>query len=331
MTALGPLFFEPILMEKPWGGRRLADLGRVLPDDELIGESWDVADLGEDSSGGGAGGPLRSSVVLGSDHRGTTLRDLVATHGAELLGEIRSTRWGGFPLLVKHLDAGQPLSVQVHPSAAVVDDLRGAHVKSESWVVVAAEPGAQIYTGVRPGVTLEEVESAFGTPALVELLRTVPARVGDVHDVPAGLIHALGAGVVVAEPQTPSDTTYRLYDWTQEHDRAPRDLHRDEAMACLRAEWAVNVDPPAARADDGVVVRSDAFTITRVRTGGTPVSEVRVEPRRSPRTIIVLTGEMGMPDGHRLGPGGVVVLPAAWSGRLSPRHTSSWVEIDLHR
>ncbi|MBA2695016.1 MAG: class I mannose-6-phosphate isomerase [Actinobacteria bacterium] len=329
MRALGPLVFEPILVEKPWGGRRLADLGRDLPDDTLIGESWDVTDLG--GTGDAAGDPLCSSVVLGPESSGRTLRDLVAAHGVELLGEMHATSWGGFPLLVKHLDAGQHLSVQVHPSAAVIDELPGAHIKSEAWVVVAAEPDAQIYLGVRPGVTPEQVEGAFGTPALVELLRTVPARVGDVHDVPAGLIHSLGAGVVVAEPQTPSDTTYRLYDWTKEYGRAPRDLHRDEAMTCLRAEWSVNLDPPAVRGDDGVVVRSEAFTVRRVPARGLDVEQVSVEARPSPRTIIVLTGEVGMPDGRLIAPGGVVVLPAAWSGTLESRHTTSWVEIDLHR
>lgn len=328
MTALGPLLFEPMLVEKPWGGRRLAGLGRTLPEGALIGESWDVADLGEVGSGAG----LRSSIVLDTEHPGQTLRELVAGQGGELLGQIPATPWGGFPLLVKHLDAGQALSVQVHPSAAVVDDLPGAHVKSEAWVVVEADPGAQIYLGVRPWVTAEQVAEAFGTPDLVELLHTVPARVGDVHEVPAGLIHALGAGVVVAEPQTPSDTTYRLYDWTKEYDRPHRDLHRDEALACLRAEWSVNLDPPAVRTDDGVVVRSEAFLVRRVRVGR-PVG-VEVGARPGPRTIIVLTGELGMPDGRLIGPGGVVVLPATWSGRLQtraagPLQTSSWVEIDL--
>ncbi len=321
MTVLGPLTFEPVLVEKPWGGRRLAKLGRHLPDDVLIGESWDVADLESVSS------VVTSSVADDKGLGGATLRDLVRSHGSELLGEVAPTSWGGFPLLVKHLDAGQHLSVQVHPPQAVAARYAGAHAKSEAWVVVEAEPGAELFLGVREGVDLDQLDHAFGTPAIVELLGSRPARVGDVHDIPAGLLHALSAGVVVAEPQTPSDTTYRLYDWTQEYHRAPRDLHRDEAMASLEAEWELNLDPPPVRTGEGVLVRSDAFTLSRSTVSR--ACTIRVQRRPGSRTVIVLTGEIGMPGGRSLGPGAVAVLPAAWSGGLEARHTSSWVEIDL--
>ncbi len=322
MTLLGPLTFEPVLVVKPWGGRRLEKLGRQLPDGVLVGESWDVADL-ESVSSMLVEAPGRHHDALGS----TTLRDLVSTHGGQLLGEVASTSWGGFPLLVKHLDAGQHLSVQVHPPQVVAAKYAGAHAKSEAWVVVEAEPGAELFIGVREGVDLAQLSQAFGTPAIVDLLRRRPARVGDVHDIPAGLVHALSAGVVVAEPQTPSDTTYRLYDWTQEYGRAPRDLHRDQALTSLQAEWGLNLDPPPVRTDDGVLVRSDTFTLRRSRVRQT--CTIQVDPRRGPRTIVVLTGEIGMPGGRSLGSGGVAVLPAAWSGPLEARHTSSWVEVDL--
>lgn len=323
MTVLGPLTFEPVLVEKPWGGRRLEKLGRQLPDGVLVGESWDVADLDSVSSILQQTGDAPAGCGAGA----TTLRDLVATHGEQLLGQVPPTSWGGFPLLVKHLDAGQHLSVQVHPPQVVAARYAGAHAKSEAWVVVEAEPGAELFLGVREGVELDQIEHAFGTPAIVELLRSRPARVGDVHDIPAGLLHALSAGVVVAEPQAPSDTTYRLYDWTQEYDRAPRELHRDEAMASLEAEWSLNLDPPPVRTGEGVLVRSDAFTLSRSAVSGP--ATIRVQRRSGPRTIIVLTGEIGMPGGRHLGSGRVAVLPAAWSGELDARHTSSWVEIDL--
>lgn len=321
---LGPLLLAPRLVEKPWGGRHLADLGRELPEDLLVGESWDVADL--DPTMTSVEDPV--SRVVGGPHAGATLTDLIATHREELLGSTAPSRAGRFPLLVKHLDAAQHLSVQVHPSAAVVDGLPGAHLKTESWAVVYAEPGAQLMLGVVEGTTVDDFEAAFGTPEVVPMLRCVPARVGDVHHIPAGMLHSLGAGVVVTEPQTPSDTTYRVYDWTQEYDRAPRQLHREQAMTCLRAEWEQNLAPPTVASGEGVLVDTDHYRISR--TCAATATGTDVAPRSSPRVLVVVTGRLshpGLPRG--LEPGGVAVLPAAWSGTLQVADDTTWLDIDL--
>ncbi len=321
---LGPLALRPLLVPKPWGARHLADLGRSLPDDVLVGESWDVADL--DASQTAVPEPV--TRVAHGPLTGATLADLVADHREELLGGTPPTRGGRFPLLVKHLDAGQHLSVQVHPSAAVVDDLPGAHLKTESWIVVQAEEGAQLMLGVADGVSPEQLEAALGTPAVVPLLRRVPARVGDVHHVPAGLLHALGAGVVVCEPQTPSDTTYRLYDWTQEYGRAPRDLHATEAMRCLRAEWDLNVAVPGPVQGDGVLVDTPHYRISR--TTGAPAGPVQVAARTSARVVVVVEGSLSHPDlPAPLGPAGVCLLPAAWAGSLEAGDGTTWLDLDL--
>lgn len=321
---LGPLLLSPRLVEKPWGGRRLADLGRDLPADASIGESWDVADL--DATSTGVSDPV--SPVSHGPHAGATLTELIATHAEDLLGRTAPTAAGRFPLLVKHLDAREHLSVQVHPSADVLERLPGARLKTESWVVVHADPGAELMLGLQPDVTPERFEAAFGTPAIVPMLRRVPAQAGDVHHVPAGLLHALGAGVVVAEPQTPSDTTYRLYDWTEEYGRSPRELHREEAMLCLRARWHVNLAPPEPLRGDGVLVDTEHYRISRTST--TDATAVPVPPRGSPRVVIVVTGWLeaeGLP--RPLGAGGVVLLPASWSGTLTAEPDTTWLDIDL--
>lgn len=326
MTAvtLGPLVLTPRLVEKPWGGRHLAVLGRDLPDGALVGESWDVADL--DASVTSVPDPV--SRVASGPEAGRTLSELVAEHGEELLGRVAPTAEGRFPLLLKHLDAAQHLSVQVHPSAAVLDLLPGAHLKTESWVVVHAEPGAELMLGVVEGVSPDDFEAAFGTPAVVPMIRRVPARVGDVHHVPAGMLHALGAGIVVAEPQTPSDTTYRLYDWTEEYDRAPRDLHRAEAMLCLRAEWDVNLHPPAAPAGDGLLVDTPHYRISRTRA--TVDGHVHVPQRDHARVLVVVSGSVTNPLlPAPLGAGGVVVLPAAWGGTFEVVDGTTWLDVDL--
>lgn len=321
---LGPLALTPRLVEKPWGSRRLAGLGRDLPDDVLVGESWDVADL--DASVTPVDDPV--TRVAAGPSAGMTLSELVATHREELLGRAEPVRGGRFPLLVKHLDAGQNLSVQVHPSAAVLDDLPGAHLKTESWIVVQAEEGAEIMLGVVDGVSADDVEAVLGTPALAPLVRRVPARVGDVHHVPAGLLHALGAGVVVCEPQTPSDTTYRLYDWTQEYDRAPRDLHREEAMLCLRAEWDANTAPQEPAQGDGLLVDTPHYRISR--TSSAPAGPVEVPARDGARVVVVVEGSLAHPDlPAPLGPGGVCLLPAAWAGALEAGDGTTWLDLDL--
>lgn len=320
-----PLHLRPHLVVKPWGGRRLADLGRDLPPDEPVGESWDVADLApEETSQGDA-----ASRVVGGPHDGETLHELIASHGVELLGRAAPTSHGRFPLLVKHLDAAQHLSVQVHPPDCLLADHPSWTHKTESWVVVDAEPDAVMFLGVRDGVTLDDVTTAMGGPDLVDLLRPVPARRGDVHHLPAGLLHALGAGIVVAEVQTPSDTTFRLYDWTDEYGRRPRDLHLDEAATCLAAAWDVNVSPPPVRHDDGVVVDTDHYVIERHRRDDDDV--VAVAARDAACVVIVLDGHL---DGDEVGAtpaGECVLLPASWSGEVRVAAGTVWLEAHLVR
>lgn len=307
---LGPLHLEPRLVAKPWGGRRLARLGRDLPDDGHYGESWEVADLPDDATPV----PDAGSRVASGPLVGATLAQLVATHRTQLLGPVAPTAGGRFPLLVKLLDAREHLSVQVHPPAAWVAEHPQHALKTESWLVVDALDGAELLLGLADEVTDTELADAIGTPAMVPLLRRVPARAGDVFHLPAGTIHALGAGCLVAEVQTPSDTTFRLYDWTDELGREPRELHLDEGLACVRLGWSDNTGPPQQPAGDGTLVDTDHYAIRRHRpdTDGPLALHAGL-----PRVLMAIAGAVdGDGFAQPLGPGGVVLLPAAHAGEV---------------
>jgi len=257
-----PLVLEPILKPKPWGGRRLARLfGKEAGGGGPIGESWEVADL-----------PGNESRVAGGPLAGQPLRGLMDRWGGDLIGRTRAVG-ARFPLLLKFLDAGQPLSVQVHPSGRSAHaGAQPAGLKHEAWYVVDADPGSVLFIGCKPGVGLEDVARATPTAALVDLLCRRPARRGACYYLPAGVPHALGAGLLVAEVQTPSDVTYRLYDWERPGlDGRPRELHIEQALANLRCDIPEEqIAQPRVQSDDSLsaatkLVGCDRFVLTRRR------------------------------------------------------------------
>ncbi len=217
---LYPLTFHPIYKEKLWGGRRFQEiLGRELPDG-LIGESWDVA-----------AHPNGTSVVDQGPLAGADLSRLMLDYGHDLADGVR------FPLLLKLIDAQQDLSVQVHPDDAYVKQFTNERWgKTELWYIIHSEPGAWIIWGLRPGVTRREFAQAVesGGEAILACLNKVPVRPGEIYPISAGLVHALGAGVVVAEIQQNSDTTFRVYDWDRVDDQGrARELHVEQALATI--------------------------------------------------------------------------------------------------
>lgn len=228
-----PLLFKPIYKEKVWGGRTLEKLGRTLPGGPgtLIGESWELADLAQTSVSGG-GGSAERSVIANGPLAGKTFSDVIRGAGADVLGDVKLTDDGGFPILLKFLDARENLSVQVHPSPDYAAEHDDAFLKSEAWYVLAADEGAVIYKGVKPGVSAERFRKAIEDNTVEALMIAVPVKPGDCHYLPSGTCHALGAGVLVAEVQTPSDTTYRVYDWGRPRNTG-RELHVEQAMRCI--------------------------------------------------------------------------------------------------
>jgi len=263
-----PLIFEPIYKEKVWGGRTLEKLGRSLPGDSQtpIGESWELVDMAQTSVSGGGGGAERS-VVANGPHAGKTFAEVIKEEGAGILGDLPLTDDGGFPILLKFLDAQEHLSVQVHPSPEYAQANDDAFLKSEAWYVLDASPGAVIYKGVQPGVTPEQFREAIEQDKVEPLMISVPVKPGDCHYLPSGTCHALGAGVLVAEVQTPSDTTFRVYDWG----RTGRELHIDQALACIDfgppdvSRYEPNTKVQGAYADIIRLVTCEFFNIDRYR------------------------------------------------------------------
>lgn len=303
MQRLEPFRLGPILVERPWGGSRLADYGKSLRADTPIGESWELCDLPQ------AVAPHvddPSSVVLDGAFAGAHLRTVVADAADALLGPVRATADGRFPLLFKWLDAREHLSVQVHPPADYVTVHPEARLKTESWYVIDAAPGSELYLDVREGTTRADIEAVMGTPAIVPLLGARPAVRGAFHHVPAGLIHALGAGTLVAELQTPSDTTYRIYDWAVEYGRAPRRLHAAESLASIRIapDEAFSLEP-----DDAAGVRdfvsNEHYWMREHRLEEQPRELAR---RPGPTVINVLAGLVTL-GGLQLAAGSTAIVP----------------------
>lgn len=214
-----PLTFTPVFKDYPWGGRALSTrFGRPLPDG-IVAESWEIA-----------AHPNGASVVRNGVLAGNTLSDVLAVWAGALVGKrnLAALAQGRFPLLIKLLDANRWLSVQVHPDDAYGLTHAGEFGKTEMWVVLHAEPGSEIIYGFAPGVDREAFAQAIADGETEHLLHRLVVGEGDVIFVPAGAVHALGPGVIVAEIQQNSDTTYRIYDWGR-----ARPLHIEQAMAVL--------------------------------------------------------------------------------------------------
>ncbi len=258
---LYPLRFQPLLKRYLWGGRRLeTELGKTLGDGDDYAESWELVDHGADQS-----------VVLAGPLCGTTLRSLVHEQGHDLLG--RDFPQEGFPLLWKFLDAHKALSVQVHPDDSLAAKLdppdRG---KTEAWVVLAAEPGSLLYAGLEPGVDRTTFERAIAEGTCASCLHRVEPNVGDCFYIPAGTVHALGAGLLVAEIQQASDTTYRLFDWDRiGPDGKKRPLQIDaglEAVDFSRGPVAPQIPKPTDRPGAECLIDGEKFRLDRLLASG---------------------------------------------------------------
>jgi len=220
---LYPLRFRPIFRRYLWGGRRLGDvLGKPIGPESDYAESWEIVDHGDDQS-----------VVLAGPLAGATLHELVHERGAELLGKHHPQP--RFPLLFKFLDAQQTLSVQVHP-----DDARAGRLnppdygKTEAWYVLDAQPGSLIYAGLKRGFDRDALARELHRGTAELCLHRFEPKSGDCVLLPAGLIHAIGAGLLVAEIQQSSDATYRLYDWNRVGpDGRPRQLHLEQGLEAV--------------------------------------------------------------------------------------------------
>jgi mannose-6-phosphate isomerase len=232
---LYPFLFKPVFQERIWGGRSLERLyQKPLPADVPIGESWEVCDRAD----------VQSEIVNGP-LAGRTLHWLMQNHRAELMGKSADLH-GRFPLLVKILDAEERLSLQVHPPATKAKAL-GGEPKTEMWYIASARHDAELYVGLRPGVTRQEFEARIADGTVAKCFHRVPVRSGDAMFLPSGRVHAIGAGLVIFEIQQNSDTTYRVFDWNRvDANGKPRQLHVKESLECIDFD---DFEPEAIRAD----------------------------------------------------------------------------------
>jgi mannose-6-phosphate isomerase len=304
---LYPFVFEPIFKERVWGGRNLQQLYRKdLPPNVPIGESWEITDR-----------PEGVSVILNGPLAGKTLHWLVENHRRELLGssELSHSR---FPLLIKILDANDKLSLQVHPPPSAADQL-GGEPKTEMWYIAHAEPGAELYVGLKRGVTRAEFEKKIANGEVADCFHRVPVNTGDAMFLPSGRLHAIGAGLVIFEIQQNSDTTYRVFDWNRLGlDGKPRALHIKESLASINFQ---DFEPKKIESqfessggfEKRTLVKDRLFTVDLLELPSGNATTLK-----SDRLQIfgVLTGEMEVKSGGEkvtLGPGQFCLIPACLS------------------
>jgi len=311
---LYPLRFRPLLREYIWGGRRLETLlGKTLGNGDTYAESWEVVDHG-----------ASQSIVDDGPLAGKTLNELLGEYGPQMLGRhYPQTR---FPLLLKYLDAHRDLSVQVHP-----DDAGGALLdppdlgKTEAWVIVHAQPGAKVYAGLKRGFDRSAFEREINRGSAELCLHSFEPQAGDCIFIPAGVVHAIGAGLVVAEIQQASDTTFRLYDWNRvDASGQPRQLHIEQGLNAIDYDRGP-VDPvePVTVSDTGAerLVKCDKFVLDRWRF--TPDSTRCSTSDDRFHIFTVLDGEVTVSgiDGA-IGKGGSFFIPASIDAAISSENAT---------
>jgi mannose-6-phosphate isomerase len=296
VNVTAPLTFEPIFLERIWGGRRLESLfGKKLPRQRRIGESWEIVDR-----------PEAQSVVAAGPARGKTLHELWTRHRDEVFGASlpESER---FPLLLKLLDAEDKLSLQVHPPPQIAGQL-GGESKTEFWYVARAEPEAELFVGLMKAITRDAFQRALDAGAAADLVHTIHVRAGDAMFLPSGRFHAVGAGNLLVEIQQNSDTTYRVFDWNRIDDTGqPRKLHIAEALQSIDFN---DVQPELVRPQGELLVRHNSFEIQKWQLEG---------PRQisAPGQFAIaccLEGAVGC-AGVEIKPGEFFLVPAALTER----------------
>ena len=245
--------FQPILKQVLWGGSRIAHAKQLVTDMEHVGESWEVSGM-----------PGCVSVVADGPEKGTTLVELIERHRDRLVGKENYRRFGTeFPLLVKFIDAHQDLSVQVHPDDALAIQRHGTRGKTEMWYVVDAAQGARLCSGLSQRMTKDDYAQRVAQGTIEDVLHYEKVSAGDVFFLPAGRVHSIGAGCMIAEIQEASDITYRIYDYDRrDKEGNTRELHTELAKDAIdyrvrkeyKTRYARRLNEPVALVD------SDCFT-----------------------------------------------------------------------
>ena len=331
---LYPLKFAPLFVEKMWGGRKIENvLGKALPPGKRIGESWELYDFPPGVVGGS--GDWVSSAIANGPLAGRTLHWAVHHFGKALLGSVQPVGpHEQFPLLIKFLDAREDLSVQVHPDQQYADAHPDAHLKTEAWYIVEHDPGARLFKGLRAGSTCERFRAAVEAGDVERYLTSIPVSAGQCHYLPSGTVHALGAGILAAEVQTPSDTTFRVFDFnrTDPATGKPRSLHIEQAMECIDfSAEAPRLEPaPGRDSTRQPLVSSPYFRIEkRLAARG----ETCRFSQGQPAVLILLKGQAliasaGAADATHLAAGETLLLPAEISAAtMETSEACEWLEV----
>ena len=300
-----PLRFKPIFKERLWGGEKLRTvLGKPLVGSQ-IGESWEVS-----------GVPGDVSVVAEGPLAGRSLTDLIDHDAEALLGRRVLERFGAeFPILIKFIDAQQDLSIQLHPDDRLARARHGSFGKTEMWYIMDADPGARLIVGFERDVSREEYEEALAAGRLTDLLHYQEVRPGDGIFIPAGKIHAIGAGVMLAEIQQSSDVTYRVYDFDRRDASGQlRELHTDLALDAMdfrcRDDFNIRYDRHADR--PSTMAETPYFTTRYLRL--THPLEVDLREREAFTIYICVSGRARLRMGATragLETGQTLLIPAA--------------------
>ncbi|MDR0418696.1 MAG: class I mannose-6-phosphate isomerase [Prevotellaceae bacterium] len=224
MIPLYPLKFKPLYIEKIWGGDSLSTkLDKAIPSCK-IGESWELSGISN-----------FQSIVDNGGLAGNTLLGIIQTYGDQVLGVKVLKKFGvDFSLLIKFIDAQDDLSVQVHPNDEQAKILQESYGKTEMWYVMDAEPGATLISGFNIKLSVNEYQKLVARGELLSVLQHHEVKRGDVFFIPAGLIHAIGRGILLAEIQQSSDITYRVYDYNRiDVNGTPRELHAELALQVI--------------------------------------------------------------------------------------------------
>jgi len=262
-----PLKFKPLYKDYVWGGRNLASLGKPLPDDGKVAESWEIACHKNGSS-----------IVANGEYEGTPLPELIKLLGRKLIGEaLPQQDVEKFPLLIKLIDAQENLSVQVHPNDEYAyANENGEYGKTEMWYIISAKPGAKLVYDVVPGTTRESFAEAVARNEVERCLNTIEVSAGDVIYIPAGMVHAIGRGIIIAEIQQNSDTTYRVYDYG----RVGRKLHIQKALDVINFSSAgtgkkcTGITLPLSGGCTGRIVAANRYFCTEIYDIGGTAEEI---------------------------------------------------------
>jgi len=310
-----PLKFRPIYKQRIWGGQKLREVfGKDLPAGEKIGESWELADLPEDKS-----------VIVNGELTGQTIHWAIGKYPKEIMGDKNFS--GAFPLLIKFLDAQDILSVQVHPDPETCKRMGRGQPKTECWYIISTEPGSVIYKGLKEGVTKERFAEAIEKGNVADMLVKIPVEVGECHFLPSGTTHAIGPGLLIAEIQMPSDTTYRVFDWNRIDDSGKaRELHIEEALESIHFDSSGD-NLSVTRM--GRLVDSEYFKVDKGHQGKN--CELLISAGRM-KTLIVISGSgtiTGAGEEVVFAAGDTMLIPAIYDGVMRFADDTQYLTVTL--